>query len=395
MKNTKKQSPPDTKIQRKQPKKETNQTKPVTSSGLTVVGIGKKAERTQQNYESFYTLFHSNPIPTLLTRLEDGIVMNVNQAFLNYLGIQREDVVGHTAKEFNLGLDLESDDRAELTAKLLKDGSIRNFEEKITLPTGAVKSVLTSLQYINIENNDAILTTFIDISERVQAERQIRRLSIAVTKAEQEERHRLSQILHDDLQQRIFAVKMQLGNLEQAFGNNDLQSAQTNFAKLEEWLVEAINITRQLSTDLSPLNLRGEEMTEVILWLASQMKEQYGLDVEIINDGVHVSFDDNLQTILFQAVRELLFNVVKHADTREAKVTIKQEAQDLIRIIVSDRGKGFDVQAVLGEDNLAHGLVTIQHQLRMFGCILALESNAGKGTRAVIDCPLQVAGAQP
>jgi len=395
MKNTRRQSPPDTKIQRKQQKKETTQVVPVRKSRLTVVGNGEKAERTQQNYESFYTLFHANPIPTLLTRLEDGLVMNANHAFLDYLGIQREGVVGHTAREFNLGLDLESEDRAELTAKLLKDGSIRNFEEKITLPSGANKTVLTSLQYINIEDKDAILTTFIDITERVRAERQILRLSIAVTKAEQEERHRLSQILHDDLQQRIFAVKMQLDNLEQAYKNNDLQSAQMNFAKLEEWLVEAINITRQLSTDLSPLNLQGEDMTEVILWLASRMKEQYGLEVEIINGGGHFRFDDNLQIILFQAIRELLFNVVKHAGTLEAKVTIKQEERGRIRIIVSDRGKGFDPQIVLEDENLAHGLLTVQHQLRLFGCALSLESNNGKGTRATIDCPLMTTEVQP
>jgi two-component system, chemotaxis family, CheB/CheR fusion protein len=357
--------------------------------GIVDISASKKAERTQQNYESFYALFHSNPIPTLLTRLEDGVVMNVNLAFLNYMGIQREDVVGHTAREFNLGLDLKSAERADLAAKLLKEGRIWNFEEKIALPTGEVKTVLTSLQYINIEDTDALLSNFIDITERVQAERQIRRLSVAVTKAEQKERHRLSKILHDDLQQRIFAVKMQLDNLEQAYRNNDLQSMEINFAKLEEWLVEAINITRQLSTDLSPLNLRGEEMTEVILWLASEMKDQYGLEVEVIADNVHIGFDDNLQMILFQAIRELLFNVVKHADTLEAKVIIKQEEQGRVRIIVSDEGKGFDPNIVLEEENLAHGLITIQHQLRMFGCGLALESGSGKGTHATIDCPVE------
>lgn len=354
----------------------------------------RRDSSTQQNYESFYALFHSNPIPTMLTRLEDGVVMNVNHAFLNYLGIQREDVVGRTAKEFNLGLDLESQERAGLTKKLLMVGNIRNFEEKIALPTDEVKSVLTSMQYINIENTDAILTTFIDITERVRAESQIRRLSMEVTKAEQEERRRLSHILHDDLQQRIFAVKMQLDNLEQAYKENDLQSMKFNFAKLEEWLVEAIKITRQLSTDLSPLNLRGEDMVEVILWLASQMKKQYGLEVEVINDNGRFRFDENLQIILFQAVRELLFNIVKHAGILKAQVILRLKEPGRIRIIVSDEGVGFDPQSVLEDEYLPHGLATVQHQLKLFGCNLIVESNNGKGTRATIDCPLQVVEAQ-
>jgi two-component system CheB/CheR fusion protein len=253
--------------------------------GVVDITALKKAERTQQNYESFYTLFHSNPIPTLLTRLGDGVVMNVNHAFLDYLGIQREDVVGHTVREFNLGLDLDSRDRAELTAKLLKDGSIRNFEEKIELPTGVVKSVMTSLQYIQIENKDALLSTFIDITERVRAERRIRDLSVRLTTAEQEVRNRISQILHDDLQQRIFAVKMQLENTEEALRNNELSSANIDFAKLEAWLTEAIAITRQLSADLGPLELQSEGLREVIMWLSAQLKEQYGLEVSGYSRG--------------------------------------------------------------------------------------------------------------
>jgi signal transduction histidine kinase len=196
------------------------------------------------------------------------------------------------------------------------------------------------------------------------------------------------------LQQRIFAVKMQLDNLEQAYTANDQKSIQINFAKLEEWLVDAINITRQLSTDLSPLNLRGEDMTEIILWLASEMKEQYGLEVEVVADSAHFSFDDSLQMILFQAIRELLFNVVKHAGTLEAQVTIKQEEQGQLRIVVRDKGKGFEPEIVLQDENLAHGLITIQHQLRLFGCALSLDSGNGKGTCVTIDCPVQTSEGQ-
>jgi two-component system CheB/CheR fusion protein len=111
----------------------------------------KKTERVRQNYESFYTLFHANPIPTMLTRLKDNVVMNVNQAFLDLIGLRREEVVGHTAQEFNLGLDITSKRRAELTAQLLKKGDIRNFDERIKLPSGVEKTILTSLQYIYIE----------------------------------------------------------------------------------------------------------------------------------------------------------------------------------------------------------------------------------------------------
>jgi signal transduction histidine kinase len=279
-----------------------------------------------------------------------------------------------------------------LTAQLLKDGAIRNFEEEINLPSGEVKTVLTSIQYIYIEDQDAIISNFIDISERVRAERQIRQLTIDLTTAEQEERYRISQMLHDDLQQRIFAVKMQLENSAETLKSGDLGSVDGEFAKLDVWLAEAINITRQLSADLSPLSLKGEKLADVLLWLASQMKEQYGLNVKVDADEVQASLDNNLQLILFHAVRELLFNVVKHAGTLEAKLTLRQVGEDLIRVIVSDNGVGFDPGILTEKGNPAHGLVGLNQRLGLFGCTLEVDSAPERGARLAIDCPIRGAG---
>ena len=353
----------------------------------------KRVERIRQSYESFYTLFHANPIPTLLIRLEDDVVMNANQALLDYLNLPREEVLEHTAQEFHLGLDLESKERAALTTQLLKDGAIRNFEEEIELPSGEKKTVLTSVQYIYLGDVDAIIMTFIDISDRVLAKKQVRQLSVNLTTAEQEERYRISQILHDDLQQRIFAIKMQLENASDALENGNPKAVTLDFAKLESWLTEAIHITRQLSTDLSPLSLKGEELPEVILWLASQMQEQYGLEVELeVDHDGQIRLENNLQLILFHAVRELLFNVVKHSGTLHAKVNIKHQGQSRFIIQVSDDGVGFDAEAFLQNPDQAHGLTTLQQRLMMFDCSLKIDSKEDGGTRVSIDCPNKLSG---
>jgi len=349
----------------------------------------KKAERIRQSYESFYTLFHANPIPTLLIRLEDNVVLNANQALLDYLQLSREDVINHTALEFNLGLDMDSAERSELTTQFLKQGVIRNFEEEITLPSGEINTVLTSIQYIYIEDADAIINTFIDISERVRAERQIRMLNIELTTAEQEERRRISQLLHDDLQQRIFAVKMQLDNLMEASNKGDLQTVKKDLEKLDGWLEEAIKLTRQLSSDLNPLSLKNEGLTEVILWLASDMQEHYGLKVEVYPEDVDIRLKHGLQELLTLAVRELLFNIVKHAETLEAQIALQSNEDGAIHLAVSDGGKGFDPGAVLSRDGSAHGLRNIYHQLQLFNCQLAIESEAGNGTRVTIDIPAE------
>jgi signal transduction histidine kinase len=70
------------------------------------------------------------------------------------------------------------------------------------------------------------------------------------------------------------------------------------------------------------------------------MHEQYGLNVSIQTDGVPTRFEDTLRILLFQAVREALFNVVKHAQTLNAVVTL-EKANGHIQVMVSDEGVGF------------------------------------------------------
>jgi signal transduction histidine kinase len=229
----------------------------------------------------------------------------------------------------------------------------------------------------------AILAT--DISERVRSEEKIRTLAAELTRAEQEERHRISQVLHDDLQQRLFAIKAQLAFLK------DVNLSAETYRELEHIqasLSESIAISRNLSIDLSPIVLQGEGLAEAMTWLAFRMKEQYGLQVDLdIKDKLD-QLDTHLRMLLFQSIRELLFNVVKHAGVSEAKVTLDRE-QGRPRITVSDDGKGFESDEILGNPKVAHGLLIIQDRLNLLGCGMALVSKPGQGTRIIIDLPAE------
>src|SRR6185369_16230426 len=115
---------------------------------------------------------------------------------------------------------------------------------------------------------------------------------------------------------------------------------------LQDWLDESISMTRNLSIDLSPAILKGEGLTDALIWLSTQMEDQYGLKVTLNANGIAARYEDSLRILLFQAVREILFNVVKHANTHEATITLKR-ADGHTRLIVSDYGMGFDAQSVL------------------------------------------------
>jgi two-component system, chemotaxis family, CheB/CheR fusion protein len=345
-------------------------------------------QRIRETRDLFYTLFDANPIPTALTRIEDDVLLNVNVEFHNYFNFEADQIIGHNIQEFGLGLAQENQTREEFIAYVKQVGNIGTYETAIPHPSGETRNLLASVQYINIDNTDALITAFIDITDRVRAEEQIRALASELTTTEQAERHRLAQILHDDLQQRIFAVQMQLSFLKDAYEKNDLQAFAIDFPQLEEWLAESIKVTRQLSVDLSPPILHGEGLVEATIWLASQMQEQYGLKVNINSNGQRAELSQNLRVLLFHALRELLFNIVKHAEILEATVTFEYHESNLT-IFVSDGGKGFDSQETMQNLQTAHGLLNLRHRLNLLGCTMEVKSHPGNGTQAIIEVPYE------
>jgi signal transduction histidine kinase len=153
-------------------------------------------------------------------------------------------------------------------------------------------------------------------------------------------------------------------------------------------LDESISLTRNLSIDLSPAILQGEGLSDALTWLAAQMQEQYGLDVSIETNGVSTRFEDTLRILLFQAVREALFNVRKHAETLHAAVTV-QQVDSLIHITISDDGIGFPPSTIDIKNGMG-GLAHIQRRINLMGCHLHVEAQPNSGARVIIQVPAEM-----
>ena len=115
------------------------------------------------------------------------------------------------------------------------------------------------------------------------------------------------------------------------------------------------------------------------------MLEQYGLKVTVESNGVSTCFEDTLRILLFQAVREALFNVVKLAGTLSARVSFKR-TDGQIRLTISDDGAGFAANAITDEQA---GLLNVRHRLGLMGCRMQINSTPGNGSLVMIDIPDQ------
>jgi PAS domain S-box-containing protein len=230
------------------------------------------------------------------------------------------------------------------------------------------------------------------VEERTAAllayQEQLRSLAAQLSEAEERERQRLATELHDNLGQLLTMCKMRLDLLRR---RPLPQEASTDASDLTKLMDEAIRYTRDLMSDLKPPpSLDQEDVSEVMQWLAQKNKEKYGLDVTVEDDGRPKPLSDEIQSILIQATRELLFNVVKHAGVREAQVVLKRR-ENFVEVCVTDKGKGFDLlkaQPKSAKDG-GFGLFSIRERMHWLGGRLVVDSTPGAGTTATLYVPIQ------
>ena len=211
----------------------------------------------------------------------------------------------------------------------------------------------------------------------------MRELVARLTMSEQEERRRVASLLHDDVQQRLFGMVFQLAALRQALAAGEGAPAQELAGAIEGALRQVIHVIRELSVDLSPPVLHDEGLAEALRWLAALLQLQQGLVVEVRAAPDFPPLEEDLRVLLFQVVRELLFNVVKHAGVQAAAVTLAREGARLL-ITVCDEGRGF----AAGGEGAGQGLRRIEQRMKLLGGGMEVAAAPGAGTCVTLLAPL-------
>jgi signal transduction histidine kinase len=226
--------------------------------------------------------------------------------------------------------------------------------------------------------------------------REITALASALTLAEQAERRRLADLLHDHLQQLLFGVRLSLCSL---VATDDPTRRTEQGAIAEDALLQAIETTRNLAVELTPPVLDREEIDVAFRWLAHHMGQTYGLQVEVVAENPCRVTSRELRVLLLQFVRELLFNVVKHAGVDRATIRLTANRNGCT-VSVVDEGCGFDphAQHLVAQHSASEGngfvggfgLFSVRERLELLGGTLEVESSGEGGTRVTIRSPLSV-----
>jgi PAS domain S-box-containing protein len=334
---------------------------------------------------------------------DEGAILYCNRRMGELLGVPANHITGHAVTEF-------FEPPASEKFRALHDRAFKNgggkTEINLLSAGGEPVPTLVSLRTLPMDGFKVLCMVVTDLTEQKKTEAtltsysrslvlknaelerrtaQLARLSSELTMAEQRERKQMSKLLHDGLQQLLASARLQLDNMAGKLPAEPLKEAVKRIVHI---LSESIRMSRSLSVELSPPILHDAGLAGGLEWLARSMREKHDMKVEIDSEAFAEPAED-IKFMAFDAVRELLFNAVKHARASGARVLVRQDGENRLRITVRDEGVGFDASRLdsgPGEEG-GYGLFSIRERISLIGGNLEIDSTPGEGSRFTLVIP--------
>jgi PAS domain S-box-containing protein len=355
----------------------------------------KRAEQAlRESEERLKILFESAPDAIYLADSE-GRFVDGNRAAENLIGYAREDIIGKKVADVDL-LSAEQLSRAQTNLKKVIAGELSGPNEyTVKRRDGTYVSIEVRNFPVKIGGKILSLGIARDITEHKRTEQELlehqdklKSLASQLSLTEERERYRLATDLHDQISQSLVISKIKLDQLRRSSGSDELDEP---LEDISNCLGRVIDDTRALTFDLSyPILYELGFEAAVGEWLIEQIQEKHRIETEFKDDGLPKPLDDDICVLLFRNVREILINVVKHAQASKVRVSIRK-IDDNIQVSVEDNGIGFDPLEVTKKatKRAEFGLFSIRERLEQLSGIIVIESKPGSGSKITMRAPLK------
>lgn len=316
-----------------------------------------------------------------------GNVIAANVASAQMLGFRKEEILKMNVKAFMGEQSLEL--AREVESKMSRGEEVEQpYEQKIITRDGSEAYLMISTSPLM---RDGEIFAYQHIARNVTEQRimteNLRFYVQQITRAQEEERKRIARELHDDTAQQLIVISRQIDKL---LSLDPLPMADMNpLEKLAERVELILDGVRRYSQDLRPSILDDLGLLPALDWLASDMTDNFKINVKVDITGDERRLPPETELLLFRIVQESLSNVRKHSEAKNAKVSLKFDPHAML-VTIRDDGKGFyppeRLDDLTGMAKL--GLAGMAERARLLGGSLRIISEPGDGTVVIVESPV-------
>jgi PAS domain S-box-containing protein len=341
-------------------------------------GLNKTEQARAESENQFKTLFHNSSDEIFLVDTE-GNFLKVNQVACDSLDYPEEELLQKNFRDIKTAKFV---DKVDENIQLILSRGQHTYETEHLTKEGKVLSLEVKSRLINYRGEKAILSIARDITERKHMERKILQ---AVINAEERERERIAQEIHDGLGPIMSAIKLYVNELE----SGDLEDEErTEFmARTNEILDEAIASTRTIANNLSPRVIIDFGLVRAIDSFCKKLNISQKTDI-VYEADINERFDQTIELVIYRVVTELLNNSIKHAAANKIEIYL-EKFDDILQLTYMDDGIGFNLDKVLNSDSGGMGLKNIISRLRSINGTYKIHSKEETGTLVVVEVKLR------
>ncbi|MDM7941364.1 MAG: PAS domain S-box protein [Hydrogenophaga sp.] len=349
--------------------------------------VNRMTSVIEQLNQRLRSVFERAPVAIWIT--ERDRVVFANPACARLVGLdQPERLVGRSIFEL-LSPDSHAPVRSKLQDLEQADG-VSVVVGALQRADGALLQVEMVVAVLPDHEHSFVQMVINDITQRsrekqnlLRSRRTLRELSANLVAAREEERRRIARELHDELGQRLTALKLEMISCQRDHpGMGVGERAQIMLDMLDETVASA----RRISMDLRPLMLDDLGLAEAIDWLVKEFKRRTGIEVHTrLGDCVRL-LSPELSTTLYRIVQEALTNITRHAHATRVQLDLSCTA-DVLQLAIQDNGVGFPLGKRTRNPG-SFGLLGIRERVLMLGGRLSVANASGGGARLLVHVPL-------
>jgi PAS domain S-box-containing protein len=374
------------------------------------IGQITSRKRTEDALRFKNLVFDVSIVANCIADLE-GNITEANNMFIRIWGYSSKDeVIGKSIQDFVE--DLNVADAIAISMEMAGQWEGEFIAKKKDKSTFVAYGLGT---FVCDENNNIIgyQAAIMDITDRKQAEELLKNynfeleqrvsertavaenraqklhdLSKQLISAEEKERKRIAYILHTEVQQILVGARIALQTGIKIVSE---PAPLSSLMAAERMLEEALKETTELVYEIVPPVLRECGLQEAIIWLSHQMRDRHNFSVDVKSDDQMLYLDDDVSVCAYQAIREMLLNIYKHANVGHAEIFFQKLNDKRLKLTVIDKGSGFITKDFSNSKDLkiGFGLRDIRHRVEGLGGGIEIDSTLGQGTSISLYLPMK------